>query len=284
MRTLLISIPFIFLLSCNHNSKLTTLTDLSLEEVSGLEFIPETGALWAIEDSGNKNRLYRINDKGKPEQEITIENIENKDWEDLAADKQGNLYIGDFGNNDSDRKNLTIYKIDAASLNGKKASASSIIEFYYPEQKDFPPKKSKRFYDVEAFFEHDGNFFLFTKNRSSGFNGELYVYKVANRAGRQAAQRLGTLSTCGMYSKCAVTAADISPDGKTAILLSGDKVWTTAFNPENIGKAKLQMHELGHFTQKEGLCFKDAETILIADEKDKRGGGNLYELKMADLK
>jgi hypothetical protein len=28
----------------------------------------------------------------------------NIDWEDITKDKDGNLYVGDFGNNDNERK------------------------------------------------------------------------------------------------------------------------------------------------------------------------------------
>ena len=40
------------------------------------------------------------------------------------------------------------------------------------------------------------------------------------------------------------------------------------------------MHELNDVTQKEGVCFKNNETLLIADEKDKKTGGNLYEVNL----
>jgi hypothetical protein len=35
---------------------------------------------------------------------ITIEGVENNDWEDITQDKNGFTYIGDFGNNDNIRK------------------------------------------------------------------------------------------------------------------------------------------------------------------------------------
>ena len=44
------------------------------------------------------------------------------------------------------------------------------------------------------------------------------------------------------------------------------------------------MFELNDVTQKEGICFKDSKTLLIVDEKDKKTGGNLYEIKLSDLK
>ncbi|WP_243389574.1 hypothetical protein [Flavobacterium cyanobacteriorum] len=160
-----------------------------------------------------------------------------------------------------------------------------VINFYYPEQKDFPPKKSARYFDAEAFFEYQGYFYIFTKNRSAGFNGDLTVYKVPNAAGRHAAEAIGNLNTCGVYKKCAVTGADISPDGKTVVLLAGDRIGlVTGFTPENFGAAEMEEHELGHFSQKEGICFKDGSTLFIADEKDKKSGGNLYKLSLAEFR
>lgn len=274
----------LLLLACTPEGKLETLAALPLEEVSGIEYMPD-GTLWALEDAGNKDKIYAIGQDGKITREIKLGNVKNNDWEDLAADSEGNLYIGDFGNNDNDRKNLAIYKIDKAALSEGKADAYAIITFSYPDQKEFPPKKSGRFFDVEAFYEHNGSFYLFTKNRSSGFDGSLFVYKVPNTAGNHIAEKIGTLTTCGMYKKCAVTGADISPDGKAAVLIAGDRLWLlTGFSADDFGNVQMQEYQLGHYTQKEGITFKDANTLLIADEKDKRGGGNLYSVKIADLK
>jgi hypothetical protein len=59
--------------------------------------------LWVIEDS-NANKIYGLNPKGKLEKSITIQNAENIDWEEITKDKEGNLYIGDFGNNENKEK------------------------------------------------------------------------------------------------------------------------------------------------------------------------------------
>ena len=34
------------------------------------------------------------------------------DWENIAIDSAGHLYIGDIGNNDSKRDTLAVYEID----------------------------------------------------------------------------------------------------------------------------------------------------------------------------
>ncbi len=285
-RTLIIPVFSFFVASCSGSGQqLTEIATTDLKEISALEYLPQSKTLWALEDSGNKNKLYKIGRNGKSLAEITITNAVNNDWEELASDAQGNLYIGDFGNNDNERKNLAIYKIDKSRLTGKTAETSAKIMFYYPEQTEYPPKKSKMFFDCEAFVEHGGNFYLFTKNRSAKFDGSFYVYKVPNRAGNHKAQLLGTLTTCGTYKRCAVTAADISPDGKKLVLLTGDKVFViTNFGEGNFVKGKMQPYELGHASQKEGLCFTDNNTVLIADEKDKNTGGKLYEVKLPGLK
>lgn len=288
MKSLYILSPLlaVTLLSCSGNAQqLNEIAETDLKEISGLEYLPQSKSLWALEDSGNENKLYRISRDGKSEAEITITNAVNTDWEELTSDAEGNLYIGDFGNNDNKRKDLAIYKIDKSQLGSPQAQASAKITFSYPEQTEFPPRKSSRIFDCEAFFEHKGNFYLFTKNRSAKFDGSFSVYKVPNRAGNYKAVLMGSLKTCDVYKKCAVTAADISPDGTKAVLLTGDKVFViTNFGNDNFASGTMHMLKLGHLSQKEGLCFKDNDTLLIADEKDKKTGGKLYEVKLSALK
>lgn len=259
--------------------------NLDRKEISGIKIISGSPYIWAIEDHGNPNKIYGLKHDGSIAKEITLSNAKNNDWEDIAADAEGNLYIGDFGNNDNDRKDLAIYKVAKAGLESSSVTTSAVTRFHYPEQKEFPPKKSARFFDVEAFYEHGGNFYLFTKNRSSRFNGNFSVYKVPNKPGNFAAQKIGELTTCGKYSKCAVAGADISADGKTVVLLAADRLWlVTGFTADDFSNAKMDVYELGHNTQKEGVCFKDDDTLLIADEKEDNTGGKLYTVSISALK
>lgn len=273
-----------FFISCSGNSQLTEIATTDLKEISGLEYLSKSKTLWALEDSGNRNKIYRIGEDGKSKDEIVITNIANRDWEELTSDAEDNLYIGDFGNNDNDRKDLAIYKVDKASLSGKTAEATSKIAFYYPDQTEFPPKKSNRIYDCEAFFEHKGNFYLFTKNRSAKFDGKFNIYRIPNKQGNHKAELLGSLSTCDVYKKCAVTAADISPDGTKAALLTGGNVFViTNFKNGNFAKGTMTRYDLGHVSQKEGLTFTDDDTLLIADEREKKTGGRLYKITLSGL-
>lgn len=252
-----------------------------LKEVSGIETTEKSKLIWAIQDSGNNAEIYGLDVKGKRVQTIAITNKKNNDWEDMTSDKDGNIYLGDFGNNDNARKDLAIYKVAAADLKNNQAAVSATISFYFPEQKEFPPKKSQLLFDVESFFFFENNFYLFTKNRSSKFNGETTLYQVPNKAGNHAAKRISAFTTCSGFSHCAVTSADISPDGKKVAILTSSYVWIfTNFKGNDFFSGKSQQIDLQNFSQKEGLCFSGNNKLLVCDERKKKNGGDLYELDL----
>jgi hypothetical protein len=257
----------------------------NLKEVSGITFSPKEHLIWTIEDSGNKNKLFALDQNNTIVKTVLINAAENNDWEDLTSDKNGNLYIGDFGNNDNVRKDLCILKINHSSLNKKKTIPDYVINFSYPEQVDFPPKKKELLYDCEAFIEFNNFFYLFTKNRSKDFDGTTLIYKIPNQAGNQKALLIGKYKTCNAFDTCAITGAAISPDDKKLVLLSHTKVWLFENFPQDhfTDGVLFELH-LGTKTQKEAICFKNNDTFYVADEKTKKEGGNLYQYKVSDLK
>ncbi|WP_316633607.1 hypothetical protein [uncultured Flavobacterium sp.] len=275
----------IALLACQQesNTNFKTLYSLpkKLKEVSGITYFPETNLIYTLEDSGNANKIYAINSDGKLDKTITITNATNVDWEDITKDKSGNIYIGDFGNNDNERKDLCIYKVNKNQLNKDLAVAEYKVSFSYPEQTEFPPKKKELFYDVEGFFEHENYFYLFTKNRSKNFDGTAFIYKILNAPGTQKATKIGEFKTCPNYNHCVLTSATISPDGKKVVLLSHDKILLfEGFKGDLFHKGSQTEIKLDNFTQKEAIVFKDNNTLLIADEKTNKIGGNVYEFKL----
>lgn len=106
--------------------------------------------IWAIEDQGNKNVIYGLDRQGKQVADVLVENAENHDWEDITTDAQGNIYIGDFGNNNNDRRNLSILKVDLKDASQKSTNVTQTTTYHYEGQTAFPPKKSHWLYDCEA--------------------------------------------------------------------------------------------------------------------------------------
>lgn len=269
----------------NETSALKQLANLtkSLKEISGVAY--KDNFIYALEDSGNENEITVLDTLGNSTKTIVINNTENIDWEDLTFDPKGNLYIGDFGNNDNMRKDLAIYKINQSDLQNDKADVAYKVTFDYPEQTEFPPKKKDLLFDVEGFFEYENHFYLFTKNRSKGFDGTSYIYKIPNQVGHHQAQLIKKITTCSDYHTCAITSAAISPDGLKFVLLSHSKVWLFEnYSKDDITTGKMTELQLNQYSQKEAIGFKTNDILYIADEKVKKTGGNLYQVRLSDLK
>lgn len=267
---------------CINYGQLKVITDIpsSLKENSGIQSYAEN-SIWLIEDNGNKDEIYKVNFKGKISKKFKVKNAKNSDWEDLAKDHNGNLYIGDFGNNGNGRKNLAIYKVPNPELEkGDKIEAEK-ISFSYPEQKKFPPKKQNHYYDAEAFFHWNGFLYIITKNRTRPYNGKALIYKVPDTKGKYKATLVGEFIICKDQNTCSVTGADISSDGKTIALLTyGYLILITDFSFDDFSKGKQQQIDLEVRTQLEAVCFKNDSTLLISDEKSHLQGGNLYQFDL----
>lgn len=280
----------VFLLwSCNPKSQNSSSSDVlktefslpkKLKEVSGIALSPDKKIIWAIEDAGNKNMVYGLDRGGKQVADVLVENTENNDWEDITSDKNGNLYIGDFGNNDNDRQNLSIIKIDLKSENQKLTKVIQKTTFHYEGQTDFPPKKSNWLYDCEAFVEKNGYFYLFTKNRSKGFNGTFLVFKIPNKAGDFEAKLIGRLKLEGTYDDAAITSAAINSKNQIVLLTHKNIHIISGFGNDNFNSAKILKISLNHNSQKEAVVFLDDKTLLIADERSKKEGGNVYKYSL----
>lgn len=248
-----------------------------LKEVSGIALSKDKQTIWAIEDQGNKNRVYGLDMKGQQVADVLVENAENTDWEDITADTLGNIYIGDFGNNDNNRQDLAILKLDLQNTGQKTTKAVQTTRFHYEGQTEFPPKKSNWLYDCEAFVEMNGNFYLFTKNRSKGFDGTFLVFQVPNREGDFEAKLIGKLKLNGKYSDAAITSAAINSTKDKIVLLSHKNIHVlSGFKADDFNTAKIEKISLNHNSQKESVVFLNDKTLLIADEKDKDTGGKVY--------
>ena len=251
-----------------------------LKEVSGIALSQDQKTIWAIEDAGNKNVVYGLNRQGELTTDVLVENAENNDWEDITKDASGNIYIGDFGNNENDRRNLSILKLDLKTDSQKSTKVIQTTKFHYEGQTEFPPKKSNLLYDCEAFVEKDGSFYLFTKNRSKGFDGTFLVFQIPNKEGDFEAKLVGKLKLEGGYSDAAITSATINSKNQIVLLNHKNINVLSGFTANDFSSAKIQKIPLNHNSQKEAVVFVDDKTLLIADEKDKKTGGNVYQFSL----
>ncbi len=257
----------IMLFSSCSTGKLKVITDLpkSLKETSAIEKIKGSELLWVIEDAGNKNNLYGLNENGKIIKDIDIDNVQNIDWEDLTSDDRGNIYIGDFGNNEKKRKRFAIYKVTQPDEIDDKTNAE-VITFELPE--DF------KSLDFEAFFIYNDLFYIFSKSDKN-----CKVFNVPNSIGHHEASFNSKIKWDGKHNK--VTSADISANGTTVVLLNHDKLWKiTDFAFDNLLGGSMESIDFEHSSQKEGIHFLNNSNVLITDEQVKSEGGNIYSFKL----
>jgi hypothetical protein len=135
----------------------------NVRETSGLLY--DKGYLWTHNDSGNQPILYKLDTTtGQIIQQVTLANVGNIDWEDLAQDDQ-HIYIGDFGNNDGDRTDLRVLVVNKADIGaGSQVTViARVIRFSYPDQHNFRRRTLHNF-ECDGFRCHHDTLPLFTKN------------------------------------------------------------------------------------------------------------------------
>jgi hypothetical protein len=262
--------------------KLETLAKLpkAAAEISGMVYTSQ--GFWIHNDSDNGAFIMLMTDKGLVKTIKKITGATNYDWEDITADKQGNLFIGDIGNNTNTRRSLQIYKVRNPLETKEMRVNAETIEFSYPDQTSFPPKNNRLIYDAEAIVYFNDSIYIFNKNRTEPFDGIVRVYKVPAKAGKYTALLSDSIKLGGKSSlNNWITGATISKDGKNIALLSSDKIWVFSnFVGSHFFKGSMKVIKLNHFSQKEAICYNDQNEIFIADELfEKILGGSLYRIK-----
>lgn len=239
-----------------------SLTDGILES-SGLCAAPEAGTYYTFGDDGQQPIVFRVDATGQQVGQFTL-GAPNHDWESLSRDNNGNYFMGDCGNNGSDRRNLAIlrFRPEQPSQVGK-------INFTYPDQTEFPPSKSQRNFDCEASLWHAGQVYLFTKDRAQ--QTTCKVYTVPETPGTYTAKLVTKLAIPGE-----VTDATLAPSGHRLVLLARQELFVLEGDSwEAILKATPRRIGLEGAGQTEGAAFKDENTLLLTTEQ-----GAVYELAL----
>jgi hypothetical protein len=236
-----------------------------IAESSGLAWANATATeFWTHGDGGSPSNLYRVNRGGVLLQTLPMTAASNRDWEDLARDLQGHIFIGDFGNNLNSRRDLRIFRIDPAD-----PDHVDTIRFSYPDQHKFPPKKAGRNFDCEAFYFLNDTLHLFSKNRGKG---GLWTkqYTVPARAGTYVATLRDSIEL-----ETWITAADISPDGRTVALLGYGFAYLFEGEPKQpVFDRRRARITLGSAGQAEALTFVNNTDFVFSNEN-----GKMFEAK-----
>lgn len=145
-----------------YSPEFITFLDPKVKETSGMAF--HAGVLWTHNDSGNPPWLHAIDTaSGEVLRSVFVAGAPNVDWEDIATGPT-HLFIGDFGNNNGNRKDLRIFRIALDSLAELDTVFVDTIAFHYEDQTDFSAASNNNDYDCEGFVWMGDSLHLFTKN------------------------------------------------------------------------------------------------------------------------
>lgn len=234
-----------------------------VNESSGLALSREPGLFYTHGDHGNEPILYVINWMGEVVDEILVPGVPNTDWEALTRDPEGRIYIGDFGNNKNNRRDLTIYRFDP----DEPETEPQRIFFAYADQTAFPPQEREDYnWDCEAMIWRDGQLYLFTRDR--GRHCTSKVYTLPAEPGVHLAQPIG------QYDLTAeVTDAALSPDDTRLALLSQEQLFLVQIPPDTVVGGAVQLIPLPGVSHAEGVVFTDNHTLAITTER-----GGMFQL------
>lgn len=237
-----------------------------VHETSGL--IRVDNLLWTHNDSGGEPILYALDTTDfKVVRRVRLANATNRDWEDIAADDEF-VYVGDFGNNKGNCRDLKIYffPIDKLRDSSVEEVMADTIRFSFSDQTDFTPRKHDHGFDCEAMFASDDNLYVLSKRWN---DGKTFFYRLPKQAGTYVAENIG-----GFFCDGLITGSDYDRRNHRLVLIGyKNKVWepfmyviyTFGSNPYEWHGRRIAMPNHTSI-QTEGITFIDADHVYISAE------------------
>lgn len=193
----------------------TRIDSFPLDEVSGMVASRKyPGYAWVHEDSGHDPELILIRlADAKLLCRYKDAGIQNVDWEDIAAyqDKSGKnfLVIGDIGDNQQKRTNLTLYYLEEPAYHDSMEGSQRDIEFNEQARHFVYPSGA---FDAEALFidPDRGDAYIITKRESRS-----RVYGLPHKEDYSA---WDTAIFCGSFPFNGVTAADVKYNDRVLVI------------------------------------------------------------------
>lgn len=252
-----------------------------LVEASGLarsQRSPEL--LWSMNDGGSKPRLYAFDGSGFHRGRITLEDVKNDDWEDLASftvDGTPYLLVADTGDNDAKRDAVSLHVVlepDLAEDDKVRFEPAWSIDFRYPD--------GPRDVEAVAIDPASERVLLLSKREWPPVLFEVPLFPPTD--GTIVAERLGPIESLpaptrqdrehAVFTKewhWQPTGMDLSPDGRLAVILTYRGVYLYRVEPgaslyESLS-GQAYGFGLGNFRGAESVAFSaDGDAIYVTLE------------------
>ena len=257
---------------CKPTGSLVTLS--ALPEASGLAIGKGTGGrLWMHNDSGAPE-LIAVDAAGTVTGRVVLNGARVDDWEALASGPCGKnscLYVGDIGDNDASRKQITIYRV----LEPAQASGTVKAEAFHATYPDSAQ-------DAETLLvSPNGILFVVTK----GDSGPIALYKFPQQlqpGTTMKLERVGGAISAKPKADDRVTDGAFSADGRWVVLRTHNTL--TFYRGEDFTRGHFkEAHRVDvsalNEPQGEAVVFGAGNTLYIGGE----GGGKKQPGTLAAL-
>ncbi len=192
-----------------------TIDNPILEEMSGLAFSKNhPDKFYTHTDSGGEVAVYILDSLGNEIGKIILEDVENRDWEDIAVGPGPNgksyVYVAEIGDNAAVHKSVKIYRfLEPSKIEKEITLKPEVLKFKYPDGA----------MDAESLFVDpiSGDLFVVSKR-----NKKNTLFRLrSNDFGKKdvIAEELGKLPFTS------ATAADISQDGSKILIKNYFKIY-----------------------------------------------------------
>jgi hypothetical protein len=237
----------------NAVSRVGTLADDDLDEASGIVASRKYPGIFWTHNDGDDGVLFAVKRDGSAAASFKLE-PKVQDWEDIAADEKGRLFVADTGNNSAERSAVNIIEIPEPDP----AAGKRKLEALHRWRVSFP----QRAFDIEALIVRQGNGYVISKYQD-GRKAELYRFEMGDKR-RVMLEKLTTLPT-----DHAVTAADLSADGKRLAVLAERALYVFEVDGtiESAGQVQPAHYPIPAI-KAEGCCFVPDGVLLVAESRE----------------
>ncbi len=248
----------------------------AMKETSGILYAD--GNIWTINDSGGEAEIYKIDkETGTVIQKVILLNAVNRDWEDISED-EGYIYVGDFGNNNGNRKDLKIYKVAKSGITSKKKVEvkAEIIEFSYTDQETFEENNRNHNFDCESLISFGDSLIIFSKNWA---DNKTRMFMLPKTPGQYQLTTRSVLDADGL-----VTGAGYNSNLKKLVLIGYKDHVPFIFLINDFDGKSISGKETYRFNlfkikgaQTEGISWSTGETVLFSTEQTKTYSQQVFE-------
>jgi hypothetical protein len=182
-----------------------------MSEASGLVASARfPGSYWTHNDSGHDPEVFLTDSTGNSQGVIILENITNRDFEDIAR-FENTIYVADIGDNRAVRSEISVIAFEEPqTLGNRVVTPSAVYRMTYPD--------GARDAETLLIDPLTRDWYIITKREASV---RVYRYEYPQQAG----ETVELERIPGVLPMTSVVAGDVSPDGTEILAKTYDVVY-----------------------------------------------------------